>query len=252
LKIDCLLLMMRVSLTPSFILHHRPYRETSLILDVFSRDHGRISLIAKGVRRNKKKPQALFQTHRYLNISWSGRSEMGTLTEIEANGAGIELRGEAMVAAFYLNELLIRLLHKHESHPELFEAYLVALTRLNHGEPEIIALRYFEKQLLDALGYGLVLDYEVESGNPINPDEEYYYSIDRGPYTKKPDACTCVKITGKTLLALAQGKLDEHSTTSGIKQLMRLTLDGYLGEKPLASRELYRAYRTQKSRKKSV
>jgi DNA repair protein RecO (recombination protein O) len=239
---------MRVSLTPSFILHHRHYRETSLTLDIFSREYGRLSLVAKGVRSNRKKNQALFQAHRNLNISWSGRGEMGTLTEIEANGPGFELRGEALIAAFYLNELLIRLLHKHESHPELFDAYLIALTRLKHGESEFFALRYFEKQLLDALGYGLILDHEIESGQAIDPDKEYFYSIDRGPYERRPANSTCVKIAGKTLLALDHEAFDKESAMDEVKQVMRLTLNGYLGEKPLESRELYRAYMIQKIR----
>ena len=195
---------MRISLNPVFILHHRPYRESSLILEVFSREHGRVSLVAKGIRRNKQKSQALYQPHTSLNISWSGRGEMPTLTEIEANGPGFELKGEAMIAAFYLNELLMRLLHKHESHPQLFDAYLMALTRLDHSEMVLIALRYFEKHLLDSLGYGLVLDHEIETGEPIKAEQRYFYSIDRGPYSIKPPNSSSVEISGRTLLALNQ------------------------------------------------
>ncbi len=237
---------MRIALHPCFILHQRPYRETSLLLEVFSREHGRITLVAKGVRRNKKHTQALFQSHRQLNISWSGRGTLDTLTEIEANGMAYDLKGKATIAAFYLNELLMRLLHKHESHPGLFDAYLMALTRLDHGESDMITLRYFEKQLLDALGYGLVLDHEVESGKPIDPGQDYFYLIDRGPFSHKPMNASSVKIAGNTLLALDREEFDERSGLHEVKQLMRMTLAGYLGEKPLASRKLYQAYLQQK------
>jgi DNA repair protein RecO (recombination protein O) len=177
---------MRVPLHSCFILHKRAYRETSLLLDVFSSEHGRINLIAKGARRNKKNTQALFQTHRNLNISWTGRGELGTLTDIEAIGSDFNLQAEPVIASFYLNELLIRLLHKHESHSELFEAYLMTLTRLAHDEPVPVALRYFEKHLLDALGYGLVLDHEMESGERIKAEQAYFYSLDHGRCLNKP------------------------------------------------------------------
>ena len=239
---------MRTSLTPSFILHQRSFRETSLLLEIFSREHGRISLVAKGARRNKKRSQALFQSFRFLNISWSGRGEMGTLTDIEANGPGFALKGEGMMAAFYLSELLMRLLHKHESHTELFDAYLMALTRLEHGESELVALRYFEKHLLDSLGYGLVLDHEIETGESIKPEQRYFYSINRGPCSSQPSNVSFVEISGSTLLALDKEDFDELSSLEEARQLMRITLNGYLGEKPLASRELFRAYIQQKQK----
>jgi DNA repair protein RecO (recombination protein O) len=237
---------MRVTLTPAFILHHRPYKETSMLLELFSRDYGRISLVAKGVRRNKLRSPALYQLYRNLNVSWSGRGSLATLTEIEANGPGFHLQGEAMMAAFYINELLMRLLHQHESHHQLFDAYMMALTRLKYGESQLFTLRYFEKQLLDALGYGLVLDYDLDSGEPIQAEHDYYYSIDQGPSSSKPADSDFVRVSGSTLLALDREEFNEQSKLGGIKQLMRLTLRGYLGDKPLASRELYQAYMLQK------
>ncbi len=237
---------MRVALHPCFILHQRPYRETSLLLDIFSCEYGRLNLVAKGVRRNKRNVPALFQAYRNLNISWSGRSTLATLTDIEANDAGLKLEGEPMIAAFYLNELLMRLLHKHESQPKLFEAYFMALTRLAHGESVLITLRYFEKHLLDAIGYGLVLDREVDSGEPIDPDQDYFYLIDRGPFASRPMKASWVRISGSTLLALDNEQFAEKSMLDEAKQLMRMTLNSYLGEKPLASRELYQAYMRQK------
>ena len=237
---------MRVALHSCFILHKRSYRESSLLLDLFSSKHGRISLVAKGGRRNKKNTQALYQPYRSLNVSWTGRGEMGTLTGIDAIGTEFDLKGEQVIAAFYLNELLIRLLHKHESHPELFEAYLMALTRLAHSEPIMIALRYFEKHLLNALGYGLVLDHDVESGEPIRGEQDYYYQLDHGPCSGKPVNTANISISGNTLLALDREELNEGSALEEAKQLMRMTLKTLLGEKPMASRDLYKAYLQQK------
>lgn len=243
---------MRVSLTPCFVLHQRAYRETSLLLEVFSREYGRLGLVARGVKRNRKKSQSLIQLYRKLNISWSGRGEMPTLTEVETIGPGLQLQGEAVISAFYLNELLMRLLHRHESHPELFDAYLAALGRLQSGQARPGALRYFEKHLLDSLGYGLVLDHDVESGKPIDPEKRYYYLINRGPCLQKPVNASMVEITGNTLLALDSGEFDGCASLAEVRQLMRLTLNGYLGQKPLASRDLYRAYIEQRNRSAAV
>ena len=236
---------MRVSLTPSVIIHQRPYRETSLLLEVFSRDYGRVTLVAKGVRRNRKKSQSLYQANRKLCLSWSGRGELGTLIEIEADGPDFNLAGKSLISVFYINELLIRLLHRHEAHPALYDAYLKTLTRLEYGEPEQLCLRYFEKHLLDTIGYGLILDHDLESGLPLSSDQDYFYSINEGPFLTKPSAAAGASISGKTLLALDSENLDEDCGVAELKQLMRLTLSTYLGDKPLASRELFKAYAKQ-------
>ncbi len=243
---------MRVSLTPSVIIHQRPYRETSLLLEVFARDYGRLTLVAKGARRNKKKSQSLYQANRKLHLSWSGRGEMGTLSEIEADGPNFNLAGKALISVFYINELLIRLLHRHEAHPQLYDAYLKTLIRLEFGESEHLCLRYFEKHLLDTIGYGLVLDQELESGLPISSEQDYFYSINEGPFLNKPGPAKGLVIGGKTLLALDSESLDENCAVAEIKQLMRLTLNAYLGDKPLASRELFRAYARQKGSRAEI
>jgi DNA repair protein RecO (recombination protein O) len=237
---------MRVSLHSCFILHKRPYRETSFLLEVFSSEYGRISLVAKGVRKKKSNSQALYQSHRNLSIAWSGRGEMGTLTAIEASGDDFNFQGEQVIAAFYLNELLMRLLHKHESHPVLYEEYLKALTRLSHGDSIQIALRYFEKHLLISLGYGLLLDHNVETGGGIQSDTQYYYSLEHGPYKNKPSTSDYVSISGHTLIGLEKELLREDGALDEAKKLMRLALNTLLGDKPMASRDLYRAYLQQK------
>lgn len=233
---------MRVSQSPAFILHHRAYRETSLLLDIFSRDHGRLTLVAKGARKNKKQPRGLYQTHRSLYLNWSQRGEIGTLTGIEANGPPFNLSGSLVISVFYLNELIVRLLHRHEPHPELFDAYARTLTRLAHGEEEDIALRYFEKQLLESIGYGLVLEQDIDTGEEIVSEKNYYYRIDKGPSLAASGAESSVVIAGVTLLALCHENFQDDTPRKGLKDLMRLTLAGYLGERPLKSRQLYREY----------
>jgi len=172
---------MKVSLNPCYILHQRPYRETSLILDVFSHDYGKLSLVARGARKGRNSQRPIMQPNQKLNIAWVIRGDMGTLTSIEAVGKNYNLAGRELLAAFYVNELLIRLLHKHEPYPELYGAYETALQHLGGCKNEQVVLRVFEKRLLETLGYGLVLDHDVISGKAIEAGAVYYYHADSGP-----------------------------------------------------------------------
>lgn len=167
------------------------------------------------------------------------------MTEVEANGPALNIKGSKVMAVFYLNELIIRLLHRHEPHPELFDAYVRALTRLEHGESENIALRYFERQLLESIGYGLVLDHDIDTGTEIDPSKQYFYVINRGATLSRAANEKAIELSGETLLALLQEKIDETTEDKGLKKLMRTTLSTYLGDKPLQSRELYRQYVSQ-------
>ena len=230
---------MRVELNPCYILHNRNYRETSLLLDVFSRRYGRLSLVAKGARKQKNDKRALLQPGRKINIAWTIRRDLGTLTGVEP-GHGINPRGAGgLLTVFYINELLVRLLHRHEPHPELFDAYADALDKLNDSATEQATLRLFEKRLLEALGYGLALDADTE-GNAIRPDQDYNYLPEQGPAPVTSPVPGAWIISGRTLLALAEEDLGDEMVLSEAKQLMRKALGGLLGDKPLASRELYR------------
>lgn len=233
---------MKVELDSCFILHHRPYRETSLILDVFSKENGRLSLVAKGARRNKKTPSNVLQSGRKLNISWFIRGEMGTLTAIESAGPAYKLSGRRMISCFYMNELLIRMLHKHEAHPELFLQYENSMTALSSNGDEDRVLRLFEKHLLKSLGYGLVLDHEIASGEAVRSDHRYYYQPDYGPVTNKPVNVGSITISGRTLIALQDENSWDDEISKEAKQLFRAILDMYIGDRPLGSRTLYKAY----------
>ena len=233
---------MRIPLHPCFILHQRSYRETSLLLEVFSREHGRVGLIARGAKRKRAIPQGILQPYRRLLIAWSGKGELFTLTAIEPDFPSITLRSEQIMTGFYLNELILRLLHRHESHSDLFDAYEGALTRLGVGNSEQSILRIFEKNLLQSLGYGLVLDHDVQSGSPIDISQDYYYQFDLGPLASKPSTSEHIKISGLTLQALQKDCLEDAASLREAKHLMRCILRRHLGGKPLASRELYEAY----------
>ncbi|MDE0157041.1 MAG: DNA repair protein RecO [Gammaproteobacteria bacterium] len=230
---------MRAELNPCYILHNRNYRETSLLLDVFSRRYGRLSLLAKGARKQKNDKRALLQPGRKINIAWSMRRELGTLTGVEpCHGINPQEAG-GLLTVFYINELLVRLLHRHEPHPELFDAYAEALAKLTDSATEQATLRLFEKRLLEALGYGLALETDTE-GNAISPDQYYTYLPEQGPAPGAAPDPGALQISGRTLLALAEENLGDEIVLTEAKQLMRKALGGLLGDKPLASRELYR------------
>ncbi|MEX2354126.1 MAG: DNA repair protein RecO [Gammaproteobacteria bacterium] len=234
---------MKVSLHPCFILHYRPYRETSLLLDVFSLDHGRVNLVAKGVKRGRKdNPARLLQPARKLNISWYMRSDLGTMTAVESAGIDSPLTGRRLVSCFYMNELLVRMLHKHEPHPELFNSYEQSLARLASDAAEAQVLRIFEKHLLKSLGYGLVLDQEIGSGTAVLPDKRYFYQIDHGPMSEQPVNARNIDISGRTLRALHDENEWDEQISREAKRLFRIILGAHTGEKPLGSRELYKAY----------
>jgi len=230
-----------------FILHQRHYRETSLILEVFSRQNGRLALVARGAKRSTNKTRALMQLNQKLYIAWTIRGEMGTLTSLEAAENNYNLDGDRLIAAFYLNELLMRLLHKHVPHPELFDTYEKSLKQLGEGANAEAVLRLFEKQLLESLGYGLILDHDVISGKPLIAGQGYHYHLDYGPTQSPLPERQFITVSGATLLALAQNTLYEQTHLQEAKLLTRWILKSYLGERPLASRDLFNAYLKNKS-----
>jgi len=230
---------MKVSLQPGYVLHRRPYRESSLLLEVFSRDHGRLGVVARGRRRDGR--GASLEPFRALTMGWSGKGELATLGRVEAQpGAPLPCRGRDWLAGFYMNELLLRLLHRHDPHPELFAAYQTALTSLlDAGDTEAL-LRTFELALLCATGYGPLLEHDRASGEAIRDDCEYYYQVGYGP-SRQPPAGESLRVAGSTLLGLAAGRLDTPMAAREGKLLLRRSLEAQLGSRPLASRTLYRA-----------
>lgn len=243
---------LRVLLQPAYVLHQRPYRDTSALLELFTPEHGRVGVIAKGVRGAKPRWRALLQPFQPLLVSWNLRGELGTLTEAEAQGVALNIPPQFIASGFYLNEILLRLLHRHEAQLELFGCYDAALRSmaelgLADSEPRFqleILLRRFEVSLLHHLGYGLVLDRDVQSGLPIQPEQKYAYHLEHGPQLINAEANVeasdqnGLQISGSTLRALANNNLATDENLREAKRLLRTVLSHYLGPKPLQSRQL--------------
>lgn len=235
---------MRVHQQPGFVLHQRDYSETSLLLEVFTTNHGRIGLIAKGARRPSSRLRGVLKPFQRLLIGWSGKGELAVLTAAEADGPGSSPEGSALYCGFYMNEVLLRLLHRHDPHSFLFDAYQTALQRLRVDASNEAVLRIFEKNLLRELGYGLVLDQDIEDRTPIDNQAMYDYILDRGPvrlaYPELNRPTEGVPIRGSSLLALAQESLIDPVALRDAKTLMRAALARHLGDRPLHSRRLFR------------
>lgn len=235
---------MRYHQQPAFILHQHEYSETSLLLEVFMSAHGRIGLIAKGARRPSSRLRGVLKPFQRLLVSWSGKSELGVLTGAETDGPDSALEGPALYCGFYLNELLLRLLHRHDPHSALFKAYELALRSLRHDASNEPVLRIFEKRLLRELGYGLVLDQDIEDRTPVNPEVMYDYVLDRGPvrlaHPELNIPTVGVRVRGASLLALAQESFGDPAALRDAKALMRAALSRHLGDRPLNTRKLFR------------
>ena len=234
---------MSSELTAAFLLHRTPWRDTSLLIEAFTAQHGRIGLVARGVRGKRSIKQALLQPFQPLWLNWSGRGELYTLGNVEASAAPLMLQGTALVSGFYINELLLRLLQRHDPHEALYQHYQAALLQLCLQEDIEWSLRQFERALLEELGYGLLLSQCGDSGADIEADNCYRYLPEQGPVPAHHDQPHVVH--GRTLQALEQGVCppgDEgREVRREAKQLMRNILSRYIGNKPLASRSLFQA-----------
>jgi DNA repair protein RecO (recombination protein O) len=245
---------LKVLMQPAYVLHQRAYRDTSAILELFTPEQGRVGVIAKGVRGNKPRWRGLLQSFQPLLVSFSQRGELGLLTEAEAQGGALTIHPRLVASGFYLNEILLRLLQRHDAHLELFGWYDAALRELaalqagTNDEQAALEtiLRRFELRLLTALGYGLLLDHDVLTAKPVQAECDYIYHLEQGPMLAGPTdaesdaAQNGIKITGQTLLALQSGDLSTDVIRREAKQLLRAMLGHYLGPKPLQSRQLLR------------
>lgn len=235
--------MSKVSLQPATVLHTRAYRNTSLIVDIFSPYHGRLSLVARGVRAKSRSSLQAFQQ---LHVGWSGKGELKTLTGFEETKNPLRLVGNALACGFYLNELIIKLLHPNDPHEKLYSCYSNSLQALADQQNPEIVLRLFEKQLLGDIGYGLVLDHDINTGEVLQDNVTYCYLLEQGPVVAAEAEANQILITGACLKKLANNDLAEHDCLTPIKRLMRQSLALYLDQKPLKSRELLQAFHKQK------
>ena len=235
---------MRVSQQPAYILHHYSYGETSLLLEVFTRSYGRLGLLAKGARRLHLRQRPLLEPFQPVLMGWSGKGELPVLSGVELVGDPVFLQGSTLYCAFYVNELLLRLLHRHDPHERLFDAYGAALCAL-HGQSSVeVTLRVFEKRLLQEIGYGLVLENDMTDNTPIDPTQVYRYVVNHGPVRLTGDNGAheldhIVTVHGATLLALAKEALGDATVLQETKVLMRAALGHHLAGRPLNTRKLF-------------
>ncbi len=245
-----------------YVLHAYPYRETSLLVQLWTEKHGRVAAVAKGARRPRSASRGVLVAFQPLSLAWFGRGEVKTLKSAEPAGAALPLVGASLMSAFYLNELLLKLVLRDDPHEALWAAYdeavsaLRALSRRATGVPGLVAaepavgepraiepvLRRFELALLRELGYAVELGRDAADGTPIDPARDYWYVIDRGPVpceggSERADA---VRLSGLTLVHLDHGLIDDARTAAQAKSLMRMLIQHRLNGQELSTRALVR------------
>jgi DNA repair protein RecO (recombination protein O) len=227
----------RVLGQPSFVLHSYPYKETSLIVDMFTRDHGRIGVVAKGAKRPLSKLRGVLQTFQPLSITFSGKSELRTLIDADWVGGMLPVEKTALLCGFYLNELLVKLLARDDPHPKLFDHYVATLNELAHNEPVQIVLRKFERALLKETGVAADLTRDTGTRAPVEADGAYVVDPERGA-RRAQAGDTWPVVSGKTLIDMENEHYGDPQTQAQSKQLMRFLLAYQLGGAPLNTRQI--------------
>jgi DNA repair protein RecO (recombination protein O) len=233
---------------PAFVLHSYPFRETSLIIEAFTRNCGRVALVARGARRPRSALRGVLLAFQPLLLSWGGKTELRTLHTAEWQGGLPQLQGRGLLCGFYLNELMLKLLARDDAHEALYETYHATLSALSNGGDHAVTLRGFEQRLLKEAGYALILDHDVTSGEAIRADSTYQYQIERGPVRITRDAYSSgnrgdddekrLELAGQTLLDMARDDYSNPVTLLQSKTLMRILINHCLGNQTLNTRQL--------------
>ncbi|AXE32939.1 DNA repair protein RecO [Chromobacterium phragmitis] len=234
----------RVDKQPAYILHTQPYRETSLLLEVLTRDHGRFSLVARSARRPRSDLRGVLLPFQPLTVSWFGKSELRTLHSADWDGGVRALSGMPLVCGFYLNELMMKLTARDDPEPRAFSVYDHAVRELSAGATLSAALRRYELKLAQVLGYAPALNRDSR-GEPVDPARHY---LCRGAAMPEPDehpervlADRAARLSGAALLAIQADDLDDPAVRGQARQLSRTWLSALLGDEPLAARQLLQA-----------
>lgn len=234
----------RSELEPAFVLHSYPYKETSLIVEAFTRHHGRVGLLARGARRPRSAVRGTLLAFHPLRLSWTGSAELGTLTATEWTGGQSALSGLPLMCGFYMNELLLRLLPREDAHEALFDAYAAAIARLATGAEPAGLLRGFELSLLRELGYAPPLDRDAASGLPVQAARRYRYLPERGPVeaggAERERADAEVTVSGQTLLDMAQEDYSRTETRDESRRLLRRLIAARLSGQTLHTSDMLR------------
>lgn len=229
----------QVSSQSAYVLRSRPYRETSLLVEFFTRHHGRISVLSKGCKKGRRSTQGLYLPFKPLQISWAGRGDLPILTAIEQDRCYPDLTPNARNCGFYVNELITKLLYRHDSHERLFDRYHASMLDLMLANDLNTILRIFEKHLLGEIGFGLVLDRDIGSGEIIVPDRKYRYMPQRGPVLCAAGADEALDaIDGDALIALHEENFQTGQQRKQAKRLTRMLIDIQLQSKELRTRRV--------------
>lgn len=229
--------MSRVQNEPAWLLHHRPYQDASQILDVLSRHHGRLSLVARGSRAGKSRLKGILRPFLPLQISWVMRSDLGTLTGAEMLGAPVALGGDALLSGYYANELLLHLTHRHDPQPEIFAAYSRTIERLQASHNVSQSLREFEMELLRLLGYALNLDHDTDAHGKLDADLLYEYRVEQGPVEVSGRSGRMI-FSGAQLIAIRDHDFADQDIVRSAGRLLREVIAFHLGGKELKSRKV--------------
>ena len=227
----------RVQQQPAYILHRRPFRDTSQLLDVISRDHGKLVLVARGSRAAHSRLRGLLRPFLPLKLSWVISSDLGTLTGAEIDDAPLTLSGDALLSGYYLNELLLNFLHRHDPQPEIFAAYGHAVNGLCGAVDPAPKLRGFEIDLLRLLGYALNLEFEESTHKSLDADKFYEYRVEQGPVRVARQHGTMV-FAGRILQAIHQRRFDDPTIQRAAARLLREVISYHLDGKELKSRKV--------------
>jgi len=228
----------RVQQQAAFILHHRPFRDTSQILDVISRDHGKLAVVAKGSRGARSRLKGILRPFMPLSISWVIKSDLGTLTGAEVLGRPLRLSGDALLSGYYVNELILHFLHRHDPQPGVFDVYGQTIRALASADAEIApCLRQFEVELLRQVGYALNLDHEYGSNNELDADQYYEYRVEQGSVAVSRSEGPLV-FKGDTLTAISEQRFTEPDVLRAANRLLRDVISFHLDGKELKSRKV--------------
>lgn len=227
----------RVQQQPAYLLHYRPFRDSSLLLDVFSRDHGKVALVARGARSAKSRLKGVLRPFMPLRLSWLTRSELGTLTGAELDGQPLTLTGDGLLSGYYLNELIMQFLHRHDTQAEVFAVYRHAVRELAATATPAPVLRDFEMELLRLIGYALNFERDATSAENIEADAFYEYRAEQGPVRVSRDTGSMV-FSGNQLIAIREHRYDEPDVLRAANRLLRSIINHHLGGRELKSRKV--------------
>lgn len=229
----------RVQQEPAYLLHHRPFRDSSQILDLLTRDHGRIAVVARGSRGARSRLAGVLRPFLPLRVSWVAKSDLGTLTGAEAAGPPAGLRGDALLSAYYVNELMLNFLHRDDAQPEVFALYAQAVSDLGTLADIAPPLRAFEMEFLGLLGYAISLEQEGGTHTPVEAGRYYDYRLEQGPVPVQRTEGPLV-FGGDTLLGIAGRRFDDPDVLRAANRLLRAVIAYHLGGRELQSRKVLR------------